>query len=51
MLLFFLAIQLIGLAAILLFHLPAGVWLVGLGLAGLSGFVVALLVKAFIDFA
>lgn len=45
MLRFLLALQLIGLAAIFLFHLPAGVWLVACGLAGLAGWVAWRLIR------
>ncbi len=45
MLRFLIVIQLMGLAAIFLFHLPAGVWLVGLGLAGLAGLVAWRLIR------
>lgn len=45
MLRFLLALQLIGLAAIFLFYLPAGVWLVGAGLVGLAIYVAWRLIR------
>lgn len=45
MLRFLLALQLIGFAALFLFHLSAGVWLVGAGLAGLVAYVAWQLIR------